>query len=89
MDKTFGLRVGTLRGSDALPIGWVEGLDINTANTLINYLGMFLGAPADVTKIGRKITSEIITRGIPRSHSGHNTAIRNQVDSVAWYLVQA
>jgi hypothetical protein len=43
-----------------------------------------------------KVTSETITkynrwitRGIPRSHNGRNTAIRNHVNSVAWYLVQA
>ena len=95
--KTFGLRVGTLRGSDVLPDGWVEGRDINTKNTLIKYLGMFLGAPADVAKKWEeKVTSEIITRynrwiarGVPRSHNGRNMAIRNHVNSVAWYLVQA
>ncbi len=48
--KTFRLRVGTLRGSDVLPTGWVEERDINTTNTLIKYLEMFLGAPADVAK---------------------------------------
>ena len=40
--------------SDVLPDGWVEGRDINTKNTLIKYLGMFLGAPADVAKNGKK-----------------------------------
>ena len=63
----------------------------------MKYLGMFLGAPADVAKkIEEKVASEIITRynrwiarGIPRSHSGYNRAIRNHVNSVAWYLVQA
>ena len=50
--KTFGLRIGFLRGSDVLPAGWIEGRDINTTNTLIKYLGMFLGAPAEVAKKG-------------------------------------
>ena len=45
---------------------------------------------------GTSLTSEITTRynrwiawGISRSHSGRNMAIRNRVNSVAWYLMQA
>ena len=48
--KIFGLRVGKLRASDVLHTGWVEGRDINITNTLMKYLGMFLGAPEDVAK---------------------------------------
>ena len=40
------MRVGSLCGSDYLPQGWEEGRDINTTNSLIRYLGIFLGTPA-------------------------------------------
>ena len=52
--KTFGMHVWTLREFDIFPVGWVEGRDINTTNTLIKYLGMFLGAPADVVKNSKR-----------------------------------
>ena len=61
-EKTFGMRVGSLRGSDYLPQGWEEGRDINTTNSLIRYLGIFL-APWDAgrgsSQVGRDGHSQI------------------------------
>ncbi len=41
-------------GPTPCPTGWwVEGRDINTTKTLVKYIGVFLGAPADVAKNGK------------------------------------
>ena len=52
--KTFGLRVGTLRGSDVLPAGWVEGRDFNTTNTLIEISGCSSAPQQTWQKSGKK-----------------------------------
>ena len=53
-EKTHGMRVGSLRGSSYLPEGWVEGRDINTADSTVRYLGIFLGAPTEVARTWEK-----------------------------------
>ena len=91
------MRVGSLRGSDYLPQGWEEGRDINTTNSLIRYLGIFLGTPEGVArKWEETVTAKLrkryerwLGRGIPRSRRGRNIVIRNHVQACAWYLVQA
>ena len=47
-EKTFALRLGALRLSNALPSGWIEGRDINFIGAAQRYLGIFLGAPVAV-----------------------------------------
>jgi hypothetical protein len=95
MAKNLRIAGRGAQGFDVLPAGWIEGRDINTMNPLIKYLGMFLGAPADVAKNRKKKSparsseDTRIARGISRSHSGRKMAIRNHVNSVARYLVQA
>ena len=76
---------------------WEEGRDINTTNSLIRYLGIFLGTPEGVarkweetvTAKMRKRYERWLARGIPRSRRGRNIVIRNHVQACAWYLVQA
>ena len=91
------MRVGSLRDSQHLPEEWVEGRDINTSDAVVRYLGVFLGASERVAKEWeKKVTAKMqarydrwISRGAPTTRRGRNIVIRNHVNSLAWYLVQA
>ena len=95
--KTHGMRVGALRDSQHLPTGWVEGRDINTSAATVRYLGIFLGASERVAKEWeKKVTAKMqqrydrwVSRGAPTTRRGRNIVIRNHVNSLAWYLIQA
>ena len=45
--KTFGLRVGALRGTDVLPPGW-DPTHIDVSADVIRYLGIFMGPHTSV-----------------------------------------
>ena len=96
-EKTHAMRVGALRGSDELPAGWEEGRDIDTSGAAIRYLGIFLGCEEAVAaQWEKRITQKMerrfdrwCARGAPATRRGRNIVIRNHVNAVAWYMVQA
>jgi ribonuclease HI len=95
-EKTHGMRVGTLRESEQLPEGWVEGQNINTRDAAVRYLGIFLGCKERVARAWEeKVSAQMrqrydrwISRGAPATRRGRNLVIRNHVNAVAWYMVQ-
>ena len=54
-DKTYGLRIGTLRGTSHIPAGWNPN-HIDFTEDPIRYLGIFLGTP---DKVARKIVGDM------------------------------
>ena len=96
-EKTHAIRVGSLRDSEYLPEGWVEGRDISTRDAVVRYLGIFLGASTEVAAAWKKKVTEKMkkrynrwyARGVPATRRGRNLVIRNHVNALAWYMVQA
>jgi len=94
--KTFAMRVGSLRNSTYLPQGWIEGTHINTTQTDIRYLGIFLGSSEYVaTKWHERITKKMEARFqrwsstcLPKTSGGRNLVIKSSVMALAWFLVQ-
>ena len=94
--KTEGMRLGSSKGSNRLPEGWIEGKDICTQSGLIRYLGIFLGAPEQVAKKWKQRTSDRIQKKatmwrekrMPATRAGRGTALKNSILAQAWFLVE-
>jgi hypothetical protein len=69
------MRLGSSKGSNRLPEGWIEGKDICTQSGLIRYLGIFLGAPEQIAKKLKQRTSDRIQK---RQQRGEKKECRPQ-----------
>ena len=102
--KTFGLRVGSLRGSTAMPPDW-DPLHVDFSTDVIRYLGIFTGTPSAVlakwmlprgTQNASDLSSRIEHRlslwsslGVGPTYAGRNLIVKNSALAMAWFLAEA
>ena len=91
------MRLGSSKGSNRLPEGWIEGKDICTQSGLIRYLGIFLEAPEKIAKHGNKELVIESKKGnnvvrkekiMPATRAGRGTALKNSILAQAWFFVE-
>jgi hypothetical protein len=102
--KTFGLRVGGLRGSTIMPPGW-DPNHVDFSTDVIRYLGVFMGShaavlakwlPPDGSPLdGNDLTSRMTQRlrlwsslGVGPTYAGRNLVVKNSVLAMAWFLAE-
>ena len=100
--KTFGLRVGSLRGSSVMPPDW-DATHINFTADVIRYLGIFTGTPtavlaqwlsrdpgsSDLTSRMQRRIALWVSLGVGPTYAGRNLIVKNSVLAMAWFLTEA
>ena len=102
--KTFLMRIGSLRGSTAMPPDWSPA-HANFDEDPIRYLGAFFGTtaailsrwlqapdcpkPDDLTSRMRRRLALWSSFGVGPTYAGRNLILKNSVLAMAWYLTEA